>query len=182
MARFRFSSTISAVRVYGWEENVRRAIWLLLAIGLTWSVTGCIPTRLKQAQKGLAATIAGLPEGSKFSIAASISGKDYDTDYEVTCYWSSASIAVGTHLPKEEALVAYIQELQRQGWTIWRDRHETEKSLIRGEYEEITVSSDPLGWQLKENEDYKSAQEAYPTFLRVSVQYFLPSRKDCLGE
>jgi len=161
---------------------VRRAIWLLWAVWLAWSVTACIPAKLKEAKRGLAATIDGLPESAEFTIVASLSGEDYDTYDEVTCYSAVASIAVGTFLPKEEALAAYVQQLRAQEWAMWDDEYDTEKVLIQGEHATISVSSDSPGWRMKENEDYKRAREIYPTFLRVSVQYHLPSRKDCLGE
>jgi hypothetical protein len=163
------------IRWCGWRYLV--PVFALMVI-----FSSCIPARLEEAQKGLEATLADLPQSSEFTVFSVISGEYYDELFgDSMCYWGQAIVAVGSSLPEEDALSSYVRELEARGWQAQNNLGRS-RELVRGEHESIVVRLGAPSWMLESREDFKRRRDSFRSLVNVSVNYYLPSRAACMGE
>jgi hypothetical protein len=156
--------------------------WCLpvMVSALSCFVIACTPLKLLQVREGLNETISELPQSEDFKIITTLSGEFYDSSGGVTCHWAGANVAVGTPLAAGNALEAYIEELQAQGWVLERNDMRGTNLLVRGKHEVLWVAMGPPSLTMELEDSYQMAQSRYSTFLHPTVQYYLPGWEECL--
>lgn len=160
---------------------MRRLYLLLLIVGLSGGLLGCVSVHLRQARAGLDAAMAQLPEPDGFSVLTVVVEEFDRTWDQQKCYYAKALVAIGTDLSDEDAMQGYTEALAAQGWVAQPD-HGTLIStevLHRSEYERISVYTGAPGPIIESDERYRQVKDLYSTVVTLVYAYCLPSRAEC---
>ena len=160
---------------------MRRMFSIAMILLLSLVAVSCTPFKLKEARSGLEATLADLPDSEGFTRIACLSGEADRRFGDTMCYYAQAIVVVGSHLPEGEAFDLYVQKLIDQGWGV-QYKGERSRELVRGEHEKITVRLGAPSPLLNSDEAFQRARSEYPTLVNLAVNYYLPSRKACMGQ
>jgi hypothetical protein len=170
-----------------WAQSGRVCrLYTLVAVALlAGTVVACDSIWLAEAKRSLAASLECLPEPDGFAVLTVITGQSAHHWRQQKCYIAQALVAVGTDLPREEALWVYASALETEGWTPHAGEIPAIETLEfrRGEHE--TLSADVLvgpGPIIGSDKRYLESKDKYRTIVHIVHDYLLPTRTACLGE
>jgi hypothetical protein len=138
--------------------------------------------KTNQAIAGAHATLDQLPHVDGVELAAVRDSSFFSEEGGRYCSFGRLWILFGTSLPAPEAFDRYVQELQSSGWR--REGRDYEKSRGFGRdahaYLNISYNDAPNEpWDWGKHPDYLTARNSYSSILFVSIDYVIPSRREC---
>jgi hypothetical protein len=129
--------------------------------------------RKHQTKSGLDAALAQLPRSKEFEVIKSVTFEYVDSDlgFSPDHYLARGYTVLGSSFPEQEAVNAYFQMVQVNGWIPRSDQYEDSKVLRRGSNELMEITFDLPGDAIMNVSEYTKAQGRYSSviFIRVDI-------------
>jgi hypothetical protein len=157
------------------EFEAKYPIWSVCIVLVLCLTASCSIQKRQEVKEGLNTSVNQLPKSNEFETVTVLSGESSSKE---SCYYAEAYILLGTSLPADAALTAYVAELQALGWRESLRKIQNDRVLTRGTQERIAVTTNPR-WYIEDDEYYLKAKDTYRTIIFVSLWFYVPQRDGC---
>ena len=162
------------------RRGTTKHLFRLLSIAVLFClIVSCTHPEQREANNGLDASVAQLPELRDFDVVKVVYQESSQSAYETICYYATAHVIIGSPLAESEAMDIYVEKLQSLGWGSGERQYETTRALTHGMHERIVVRTGEPGVDVKDAVDYVQLGKTYPTIIFVRLVFIMPSRDEC---
>lgn len=157
---------------------------LLLIINIAVLIASCSlmsnsDSELRKVSDGLETLLDELPQVDGFDTIKTVQQEFSHTEYNLTCYYARANVALGAPISAPEALDSYTGALAAQGWVLEKNQHQSTRVLSKGSNALIVINLGEPGVELKNEVDIEKLGQIYKGLIFIRLDYMLPPRAEC---